>query len=563
MEAHLNRAKTQYEGGYYLIGDDLIRSGIHGHTRELEYPVSDETLQALNAVQSTPWRINKWMLEIITTAYLDNTNIGDLPYVDLIPIPRRNDEEWEALPETEKSAWKKELSDIHGINARMEARRHSFLHKLDIANEMKDYPAIWFPHFLDFRGRFYPMPQDLHPQADDIGKSMLEFADGKPLGDRGFFWLCVRLANTYGFDKVCLDERFQWALDHGEEIRDSYYNPLDGRRFWADADDPWSFLATCVEWVESGGNADYVSHLPINVDASCNGLQHLSALARDEVGARATNVANNMVRQDIYTEVAKRVSTLVSVDAVNGVEEAHQWVGRVERKTVKRAVMTTPYGVTRNGMADQLVNDGFTRGMDRPARCANYLRDQIEKALEYTVVSARSIMGWVQEVAGLLAERDIPFRFTTPTGNVIQQSYYTLAQTRIYTLLGKLAVWEEDRFNGLNKRKQMLAAAPNLIHAFDASHMTRTINEMVRRTRDDVSFSMIHDSYGTHACDMDTLSVVLREEFVRIYKDDWLEKIEDEVREYAPDVRIPSYLERVPIGDFDVTEALRSEYFFA
>jgi DNA-directed RNA polymerase len=552
-----------YEGGYYFLSEDLIRAGIHGHTRELDKPISEETLAALNAVQRTPWRVNGWMLDVIRQAYESNAKLGDLPFVDLVAIPRKDDEEWEAMSEEDKGRWKRELSEIHGINARMEGRRHSFLHKLDIARELRDREAIWFPHFLDFRGRFYPMAQDLHPQSDDIGRSMLSFAEGKPLGDRGLFWLGIRLANTFGNDKIALADRYKWALDNSELIFDSADNPLDGERFWAEADEPWTFLATCREWSQAMiGGPSYRSTLPINVDASCNGLQHLSALARDPVGAKATNLAANDVRQDIYVEVANVVKALVSEDAVNAVELAQEWVGKVDRKVVKRAVMTTPYGVTPIGIADQLVKDGFTRGMSSSVAAAHYLRDHIVAALGETVVSAKQIMGWVQDVAVALSKSGVPFRFTTPTGNTIQQSYYTLAQKRIATLLGTLAIWEEDRIGGLNDRKQMLAAAPNLIHAFDASHQTKTVNAMVAET-ERVSFSMIHDSYGTHAAEMDRLGRVLREQFVGIYRTNWLERIEAEVRSYAPEVDIPSYTKRVTTGDFDIEQVLRSEFFFA
>lgn len=567
----MTKPMKQYEGGYYLINQDLIRSGMHAHTTAISSPISEETLRALNAVQRTPWRINRWLFDVMLAAYTSGLQVGDLPYVDLVEVPRKTDEEWEALSEEDKSDWKRRLSEIHGDNARMEARRHGFLHKLDIAREMKDRESIWFPHFLDFRGRFYPMPQDLHTQGDDISRSLLEFAEGKPLGARGLFWLGVRLANTFGEDKMSLQDRYKWAIDHSDDIFDSADNPLDGRRFWADADEPWSFLATCHEWAQAmtipdAGYGMFISHLPIQLDGSCNGLQHLAAMARDPIAAKAVNLADNKVRQDIYSDVATIVKRRVSDDAAAGDENAHKWLGRVERKTVKRSVMTTPYGVTPRGISEQLVKDGFTKGMGFGVSAANYLRDRIVEGLDQTITSAKQIMAWIQAVATALSRHNIPFRFTTPTGNVIQQSYYNLNGQRITTLLGQLIVWEEDKLGGLNDRKQMLASAPNLIHAFDASHLARTVNAIsVSDVYSDyhTSFSMIHDSFGTHACDTDRLSKTLREEFVRIYSENWLEKIEAEVRSYAPDVDIPSYREFVTLGTFDVNEVRNSEFFFA
>lgn len=563
MNAHT--PKKKYEGGYYMIREDLIRTGVHSHTWALDNPISAESLSALNAIQRTPWRVNGWVLDVMLAAYTSGMQVGDLPYHDAVPVPRKSDEEWERLTDEEKSAWRSELSNIYGENARMEGRRHSFIHRIDVAKEMRDREAIWFPHFLDFRGRIYPMTQYLNPQGDDNTKALLEFAEGKPLGERGLFWLGVRLANTFGQDKMSLADRYRWALDNSEAVFDSAENPLDGKRFWADADEPWSFLATCREWAEAwampGGRTGYVSHLPIQLDGSCNGLQHLSALGRDPVGAKATNVAANTERQDIYTQVAEVVLRLVSEDAVAGVAEAHQWIGKVDRKVVKRAVMTTPYGVTSRGISEQLVNDGFAKGMDNRRAAANYLRDKIVVALDQTVVSAKAIMAWIQEVATALSEADKPFTFPTPSGNLIQQAYHNVNQHRVKTLLGVLSIWKDDSMGGLNERKQALASAPNLIHAFDASHMTKTVNTMESTGHN--SYCMIHDSYGTHACDTDRLRDVLRQEFAAIYRTDWLGEVEAFLRARYPDADIPPYTDFVTLGSFDVAEVMGSEFFFS
>ena len=62
-------------------------------------------------------------------------------------------------------------------------------------------------------------------------------------------------------------------------------------RFWTEADQPWLFLAACLEWKrykEEGPGM--ISHLPISMDGSCNGYQHLSAMGLDPIGGRATNL---------------------------------------------------------------------------------------------------------------------------------------------------------------------------------------------------------------------------------------------------------------------------------
>jgi len=54
-----------------------------------------------------------------------------------------------------------------------------------------------------------------------------------------------------------------------------------------EADQPWLFLAACLEWKrykEEGPGM--ISHLPISMDGSCNGYQHLSAMGLDPIGGR-------------------------------------------------------------------------------------------------------------------------------------------------------------------------------------------------------------------------------------------------------------------------------------
>lgn len=70
---------------------------------------------------------------------------------------------------------------------------------------------------------------------------------------------------------------------------DSADRPLSGQRWWLKADDPWQCLAACFELtsaLRSPNPEQYVSHLPIHQDGSCNGLQHYAAMGGDVLGAQ-------------------------------------------------------------------------------------------------------------------------------------------------------------------------------------------------------------------------------------------------------------------------------------
>src|SRR5271170_3793455 len=108
-----------------------------------------------------------------------------------------------------------------------------------------------------------------------------------------------------------------------------------------------------------------------------------------------------------------------------------------------------------------------------------------------------------------------------------------------------------------------LAGLPRLkvlsgLHSFDAAHMMRTIHRLLAEGLR--HFAMVHDSFGVHACDVDTLNRVLREEFVRIYSEPVLQNFLDELRKANPDVTLPDV---PPPGDLDIRHVLASPYFFA
>jgi DNA-directed RNA polymerase, mitochondrial len=66
--------------------------------------------------------------------------------------------------------------------------------------------------------------------------------------------------------------------------------------------------------------------------------------------------------------------------------------------------------------------------------------------------------------------------------------------------------------------------------------------------------------YGVHACDVDLLNRILREEFVRIYSEPVLKNLLDQQRQANPDLELP---ELPPTGNLDIRQVLESPYFFA
>ncbi len=562
----IERETDSYSGGYVIHRKPAIRTSMNTHTLGLDAPLSNADLAAMNAVQATPWRINRWLYDVMEEAWANGQRVGGLEVNEPLEIPRLEADAWDALSDAARSAHKALRMERHVENDAIMGRSRAVMDALSVANELRDKPEIYYPHSKDWRGRLYPLATfGPHPQGADIQKALLMFAEGVPLGDDGLYWLLVRAANAAGQDKLSLEDRVRWSLDHQRQIEASAKDPLTFT-WWADIaekDEPWNLLATCYELASAlsmSKPAEFVSHLPIPLDGSCNGLQHLAAMGLDPVGALATNLTNAPAREDIYEAVAMKVRARVEQDVVDGVDMARVWYGRVSRSAVKRAVMTTPYGVTDRGIRDQLLLDGHVpaeKGLPRGA-AADYLRDCLVAALSDTVQSARSIMAWLQTTSDRLARAGVAFDWSTPTGARVRQAYHEHTRVRLRTLVGDLILWDENPSATLSIRKQALGSAPNVIHSFDAAHLTMTVN--AGAANGITSWAMIHDSYGTHAGLTTRLAGLLREQFVIIYKQDWLTMIKEDIAAYAPHVVVDDPPAR---GSFDIEQVRHASYFFS
>lgn len=59
----------------------------------------------------------------------------------------------------------------------------------------------------------------------DLNRGILEFAEGKPLGKDGLFWLKVHVANKIGKDKLPIKDRAAYAESIIETIHKCAEDP--------------------------------------------------------------------------------------------------------------------------------------------------------------------------------------------------------------------------------------------------------------------------------------------------------------------------------------------------
>lgn len=565
--------KSPFGGGYLTreLRFPLIKTANKNYLSELKHIDMPMVYEAVNALQATPWAVNEAVLKVAREVWDGGGRMGKLPQREPLELPPKSHDP-ETEPEKHK-AWKVAAAKTYEANIRLISKRLSVETKLYLAEKMRSYGHFYFPHALDWRGRAYPVSSQLNPQGDDLAKALLQFHEGKRLGETGATWLAVHGANCYGVDKVSFDERVRWVLEHKEEILDCAFRPLDGSRFWADADSPYMFLGFCFEWAGYLMQGDdYVSHLPVSWDGSCNGLQNFSAMLRDPVGGAAVNLIPSEHPSDIYTEVAKVSQRMIDEEAAAGLDIAQKWVGKMSRKWTKRNTMTVPYGVSRFGMSDQILQEfqklrtegaeGLPEREDEMSH-ARYLAEKNYEAIGQVVVAARRAMDWLMEAAKVAASDGLPVRWTTPAGLLVQQDYRVAEGKQLdFDVSGRrYRVLLKVTGTSIDKRKQGAGISPNFVHSLDAAHMMRTVTYCL--TAGMRSFAMIHDSYGAHAADAQELSYQLRRAFVDQYQGDVLRDFRDQLAEQLPEEIAAQLPPLPPMGTLDLEQVMGSEYFFA
>lgn len=567
-------------GGGYLASNatfrfKLVKTRNRAIIEELVNHDMPKVYEALNTIQETPWRINARVYEVAATLWEGLSTLAGLPARDREELPRRpwnSDEEYERLKAENPdviTTWKRQAAVIYEEFYRNKSKRTATSMKLRTAERFLDEEEIYFPHVLDWRGRVYPIPNFMNPQGDDLGKALIEFKNGLPLGEEGLDWLKIHLANTYGIDKVSFADRMRWVDENEAALLDSAENPLDGSRFWCEADSPFCFLAACFEYAEAVKQGpSFVSHLPVALDGTCSGLQHFSAMLKDAVGGEAVNLLPAEKPQDIYQRVADKVIEMVNEDAANGIDEAKVWQGKIDRGIAKRAVMTSPYGAKKYGFKDQLLHELKKRGKeylgdaDLYPACI-YLAGKLWDAIGQVVIAAREAMDWLQEVAKVCSKVETPITWTTPVGFKARQEYFKTSAKRVDTFFGSVRVrlTVTSDTDKMDTQKQANGISPNFVHSMDASHLMKTV--LTCKEKGITDFAMIHDSFGTHACNASVLAATLRETFVEQYSRDVLEDFRTEILQQLPE-ELQAEIPPVPAkGSLNLESVKQSPYFFA
>ncbi|KAK4169683.1 hypothetical protein QBC43DRAFT_306528 [Cladorrhinum sp. PSN259] len=563
------------KGGFLEYSSPLIR--LKGSERDqkiyadaaIERGDMEQMFKGLDVLGKTAWKINRSVFDVMLQAWNTGKELANLPALDPeIPIPPEPESTEDPM---KRRLWLRAIKTAENEKSGLHSVRCFMNFQLEIARAFRDQ-TFYFPHNLDFRGRAYPIPTYLNHMGADHMRGILLFAKGRELGESGLRWLKVHTSNVFGFDKASLQEREDFTTQNLENVFDSAENPLDGKRWWLEAEDPWQCLAACFELKAAYSLPDptkYVSHLPVHQDGTCNGLQHYAALGGDTWGAQQVNLIPGERPADVYSAVADLVKQGIAKDIELGNEFAKALDGKITRKVVKQTVMTNVYGVTFVGAKKQVQKQLDSLYPDLPRECgidstllASYIALKIFGGLSTMFRGAHDIQTWLGEIGGRVCRALTPeqldrivknpenlqiskskatkkskdaeelsasFRstlvWTTPLRLPVCQPYRASGSRTVATCLQNLILTDESRSDPVNRRKQLQAFPPNFIHSLDASHMMLSALECHARG---LTFAAVHDSFWTHAADVDVMNDTLRGSFIKMHSEDIIGRLKAE-----------------------------------
>ncbi|ATW58212.1 RNA polymerase [Pseudomonas phage uligo] len=587
--------------------------------------------RAVNALQAVEWRVHQQILSVANEARLRGLPVA-MPAREKLetppcPVPSmfnelRGAELMAVLDDDQKEAfrqWKADAAKTYNDEAERKAKYREVVATIDQGIQYKDFDRIHFVYTLDFRGRVYCQSSLISPQGGDLQKALCQFANGMALGTEGVKWFKIQGANVWGWDKKTFPERVRLVSegDFVELCLDIAADPLTFTD-WTQADKPWQFLAWCFEYAafvshcETEPAETFISRIAVAMDGSCSGIQHYSAMLRDEVGGREVNLVPGDAPQDIYGAVAKIVgrwmediselqepcesyTRMLSKGALEGQFKldpleaqmlARAWLNiGVTRSMTKKPVMTLPYGssqMTCRESIAQYLNDlqkkenDQARGQFRkpvPVHPFNETKGSMSRmqgellasgltweAIGHVVVAARAAMRFIKKVTHECGIRNQHLEWVTPTGFIVNQCIFDSTARRVKTqMMGEtfFTIREETKTISVNKMKS--SSAPNFVHSMDASHLCIAVDDLAAHGI--TSIAVIHDSFGTHAGNTELLRKLLINSFVDMYLSH--DVIKDFYEAQCDRMMVDLELDLPAVGTLDLETVRSSQYIFA
>jgi len=465
----------------------VIKGWTEQRSNEFMQYLSRDFVKSMNVLQQTPWKIN--------------TQIRD--------ILNRNREKILNQHKHLPKKYKSKVIEFDLTMARSELINDHIFYQYTEA---------------DYRGRIYYTTPFLNFQSNDIARGQTE---------AGLRRLKIHIAccynQTYNKNKLpkwLSTDYLPYLEDEGLDDISVDKMTLEDREAWTDnnidmlmeiaaeerielsAEKPITLLACVLEIYNAlQSDEDYYTYLPIPVDGSNNGWQHLCAMSKDKEAGELVGVVPQKIQKDFYVQCAKNLITRLP----EWFSERQMPMKHIRKGIAKRGSMTRAYSAGALKIAENMYLDCHVEGyLDKyniTKEDCQLLAKHLVKAIDEVCAGPLQTMKFLQKIAEAEIASDYAketqqksINWVTPSGfPVIYEAFIdnefkekatiSCSERKTKPVIRKEDGTEEEtdtiRIQHVGKentdkpkiRSFMSGISPNFVHSMDAAHMAQVIKE--------------------------------------------------------------------------------------
>lgn len=532
-------------GGYLLNGEYYANEIIIDNWRSKEKSrIHDVNIiyNAINDISSVAYKINKDVLNFI--------RLND-DKLELTLVNKKH-----PLESENRKLLKWEKVELE----RFKSKRFVEENVIGLADTFENVPEFYIPVRMDYRGRIYCESDYLNYQGTELAKSLLLFARGEKIlkcDENSINYLKIFGANCYGnkIDKLSFSERIKWVDDNLDDIRNFHNGKLI-----SEAESKFMFIAFLFEfnrWLNSLNDSDnpyFITYLPIQLDASCNGYQHITMMVKDFDLAEKLNLtrsSKNEPPKDFYSQVGSFLNEyftnkIKSKDLSDRERESYERLANlhITRNIIKKAVMTIPYNATSIQVIKYL-KDSFTVDDEETLLRNETLtnRDDLEThVLENDIFNEENIIAIAKKDQDFPKEKQIWYKYNKDNNlklesldfvNIYRGIDYII--TNVFPSLSRLSNYFKEIANicsilginipwylptGLEAHQSYMKIKETRVKPLNYSKMTFALKIPIRNEYDKLKQARALMPNLIHSLDSSSLILLLNKYFYD-YKQEW------------------------------------------
>ncbi len=535
-------------GGYYLNDEDYSDELILPN-----YALKDQSTISHNNI------IYNVLNNLNSVGYCVNTNL--LMFINQNPQLFEEELISEYI-EVSSKASKKEKVAAQKQNSKYELQNHI----ISIAEILTNVNEFFFVNRLDNRGRLYCICEFFNYQSTELAKALLLFSRSTKVSR--FNETTILYFKSYGVncfgnkkDKLSLISKEKWINENTDNII-NYENGILIKQ----AEHKFLFTAFCIEFkrfydfLHNSEAIDFSTKLPIQLDATCNGFQHLVMLTGEFELAKHLNlhpmtfddkpydfysyileIYLDYINSDKFTQKAKEAE----LESYNRIKEFC-----LDRTLIKKVIMTIPYNATSKKMVDDLTNHlkvdyingvaWFSHPSDLDStKKLNYkdlylLVSSLKGHIDSIAPKVFGLRRYLEEIAKICTKLETHITWSLPNGLEVRQSYMKEKTVNIKPFSYSSSKISLSQYTDkLDLNKQSRAFMPNLIHSLDAASLMLLVKKYFNNDEFNIkNIYTIHDCFAMPLGHIEFIIDSLRKIYISLYSENsYLEKLDNNILE--------------------------------